>query len=49
MLDIEVFDTVDYWLVQIELQSVGTMVAWTFFDQILTIGKIKHVDQATVL
>jgi hypothetical protein len=27
MLDIKVFDMVDYQLVQIELQSVGTMVA----------------------
>jgi hypothetical protein len=40
MLDIKVFDMVDYQLVQIELQSVGTMVAWTFFDQMLVIGKI---------
>jgi hypothetical protein len=49
MLDIEVSNMVVYWLVQIKLHLVGTMVAWTFLDQVPTICKIQHVDQAMVL
>jgi hypothetical protein len=49
MLNIEVFDMVVYWLAQIKLHLVGTMVAQTFLDQVLTICKIQQVDQATIL
>jgi hypothetical protein len=39
-LDIEAFNMAYYWLVQIELQLVGTMVAWTL-DQVWAIRKIQ--------